>query len=76
MKFGMFQVRENKISLRKWSGGTAQLHTLEGMVVTTICSVFYMFCFCYLLLLSVLQRSWLAVLINPCLLSAFNRNRL
>jgi len=27
----MLQVRENKISLRKWSGGaTAQLRTFEG----------------------------------------------
>jgi len=27
VKFGMLQVRENEISLRKWSGGTAQLRT-------------------------------------------------
>jgi len=26
----MLQVRENEISLRKWSDGTAQLRTLEG----------------------------------------------
>jgi len=25
IKFGMLQVRENEISLRKWSGGIAQL---------------------------------------------------
>jgi len=30
IKFGMMQVRENEISLRKWSAGTAQLLTLEG----------------------------------------------
>ena len=31
IKFVMLQVRENKISLRKWSGGaTAQLRTFEG----------------------------------------------
>jgi len=30
MRFGMLQVRENEISLRKWSDGTAQLRTLEG----------------------------------------------
>jgi len=30
-KFGMLQVRENTISLRRWSGaGVAHLHTLEG----------------------------------------------
>ena len=29
-KFGMLQVRENAISLRKWSGGTARLRTSEG----------------------------------------------
>jgi len=27
MKFAMLQVRENEISLRKWSGGTAHLRT-------------------------------------------------
>ena len=26
----MLQVRENEILLRKWSGGSAQLRTLEG----------------------------------------------
>jgi len=29
IKFRMLQVRENEISLRKWTGGTAQLRTLE-----------------------------------------------
>ena len=29
-KFGMLQVRENEISLRKWSGVMAQLHTVQG----------------------------------------------
>jgi len=29
----MLQVRENEISLRKWTGGTAQLRTLEGTVL-------------------------------------------
>jgi len=28
----MFQVRENEISLRKWSGGTLHLRTLEGIL--------------------------------------------
>jgi len=33
----MLQVRENKISLRKWSSGdTAQLLTLEGRLVGNI----------------------------------------
>jgi len=27
------QVRENEISLRKWSGGTAQLRTLGGPLI-------------------------------------------
>jgi len=35
IKFGVLQVRENEISLRKWSVGTAQLHTLEGTRVAT-----------------------------------------
>jgi len=30
IRFGMLQVRENEISLRKCSGGAAQLRTLEG----------------------------------------------
>ena len=29
----MLQVRYNEISLRQWSGGTAQLRTLEGTLV-------------------------------------------
>jgi len=29
IKFGMLQVRENDISIRKWSGGTAHLRSLE-----------------------------------------------
>ena len=33
--FRMLQVRENEISLRKWSGGTAQLLTLEGTLMST-----------------------------------------
>jgi len=28
IKCGMLQVRKNEISLRKWSGGIAQLHNL------------------------------------------------
>jgi len=32
-KLGMLQGRENEISLRKWSGGTAQLRTLERTLV-------------------------------------------
>jgi len=31
INFGMLQVRENGISLRKWSGGAAHLCTLEGI---------------------------------------------
>jgi len=34
IKFGMLQVRNNEISLRKCSGGSAQLRTLEGTLVT------------------------------------------
>ena len=30
IKFGMLQVRENEIALRKWFGGTVHLRTLEG----------------------------------------------
>jgi len=33
IKFGMLQVRENEIALRKLSGGSAQLRTLEGTLV-------------------------------------------
>jgi len=32
--FGILQVRKNEISLRKYSGGTAHLRTLEGTLVT------------------------------------------
>jgi len=35
IKFGMLQVCDNDISLRKWSGGTALLRTLEGKLVIT-----------------------------------------
>jgi len=31
--FGMLQVCRNEISLRQWSGGSAQLRTLEGTLV-------------------------------------------
>jgi len=34
IKFGMLQVRKNEISLRKCSGGSTQLCTLEGILVT------------------------------------------
>jgi len=34
IKFGMLQVHKNAISLRKCSGGSAQLLTLEGTLVT------------------------------------------
>jgi len=33
--FVMLQVRENEISLRKWSDGTAQFRTLEGTLAVT-----------------------------------------
>ena len=33
IKFWMLQVRNNEISLRKWSGGSAQLRTLEETLV-------------------------------------------
>jgi len=33
LKFGMLQVRENEISLRKWSDGTAHLRTVEGTLI-------------------------------------------
>jgi len=35
----MLQVRENEISLRKWSGGAAQLRTLERASVMTHTSI-------------------------------------
>jgi len=34
IKFGMLQVSKNKISLRKYSGGSAHLRTLEETLVT------------------------------------------
>jgi len=37
IKFGMLQVRENDISLRKWSGGAVQLRTLRETLLTAIC---------------------------------------
>jgi len=36
IKFGMLQVREIEISLRKRSGVTAQLHTLEGTLAVGV----------------------------------------
>jgi len=33
IEFSMMQVRENEISLRRQSGGTAKLRTLEGTSV-------------------------------------------
>jgi len=39
-KFGMLQVRDNEISLRNWSGGTAQLCTSEGALMH--CNAFYL----------------------------------
>jgi len=35
IKFSMLEVRENEIALRKFSGGTAQLCTLEGTLPLT-----------------------------------------
>jgi len=37
----MLQVRKNEISLRKCSGGSAQLCTLEGTLVTRESARFY-----------------------------------
>jgi len=34
IKFGMLQVRKNEISLRRCSGSSAHLRTLEGRLVT------------------------------------------
>jgi len=34
----MLQVRENEISLRKWSGGTAHLRTSEGALLAVVLS--------------------------------------
>jgi len=39
MKFEMLQVHENEISLRKWSGGAAQLRILEGTLVVSLTGV-------------------------------------
>jgi len=36
VKFRMLEVRENEIALRKLSGGTVQLRTLEGTMVATL----------------------------------------
>ena len=36
----MLQVRENEILLRKWSGGTAQLRTLEGTLDPYLQTIF------------------------------------
>jgi len=35
IKFGLLQVRENGISLRKWSGGTAHLRISKGTLLMT-----------------------------------------
>jgi len=35
VKFGTLHMPENEISRSKWSGGTAQLCTLEGTLVTS-----------------------------------------
>jgi len=35
IKLGMLQVLKDEISLRKWSGSTAQLWSLEGTLVRT-----------------------------------------
>jgi len=40
IKFGFLLVRENEISLRKWSGGAAQLRTLEETLVIDDLTVF------------------------------------
>jgi len=34
INLGMLEVRENEIALRKLSGGTAQLRTLAGTLLT------------------------------------------
>jgi len=41
IKFGMLQVRKNEISLRKCSGSSANLRTLEGTLVTRESARFY-----------------------------------
>jgi len=35
----MLQVRENEISLRKWSGGTAHLRTFGGRIGCKKCAL-------------------------------------
>ena len=40
IKFGMLQLRKNEISLRKYSGGSVQLCTLEGTLVTRVSARF------------------------------------
>jgi len=30
IKFALWEIRENEILLRKWSGGAVHLHTFEG----------------------------------------------
>jgi len=39
IKLGMLEMRENEISLRKWSSGTAQLRTVEGTVPARVFSI-------------------------------------
>jgi len=39
MKFEMLQVHESEISLRKWSGGSAQLRISEGTLVASLTDV-------------------------------------
>jgi len=39
IKFGTLQVRNNDISLRKCSGGSADLRTLKGTLVTKVCAI-------------------------------------
>jgi len=36
--FGLLEVREIEISLRKLSGDTAQFRTSEGTLITVICT--------------------------------------
>ena len=40
IKFGMLQVRKNEVSLRKCPGGSAQLRTSEGTLVTRVSARF------------------------------------
>jgi len=41
-KFWMLQVRENEISVRKWSGGAVHLRTSEGVLLVAFASVSYL----------------------------------